>query len=181
MTDDLIIRQILKGDYTVLDAIYKEYREEFCTWICKKYGGSQEMALDVYQDAIIVLFQNIKEEKLSELTSSIKTYLFSIGRFKFISELRKKKTVLTKDGELEIAGPGLDIEDDRILKEERLTQIENALEQLGEHCRELLKLYYYKQLSMTDIMIQMDYKNTSTAKNQKYKCMQKLRKLMHLK
>ena len=181
MTDDRILEQILKGDYTILDTIYKEYREEFCTWICKKYDGNTQLALDVYQDAIIVLFQNVKEGKLTDLTSSIKTYLFSIGKFKYLAELRKKKPVLAKDGVLEVVATEYDIEDERQVKEDRLIQIENAMNKLGEHCKELLKLFYYKQLSMEEIMIQLDYKNVNTAKNQKYKCMQKLKKLMKLK
>ena len=41
-----------------------------------------------------------------------------------------------------------------------------------------LEAYYYKKSSMQQICLSMGYKNADTAKNLKYKCLQRLKKMM---
>ena len=62
-------------------------------------------------------------------------------------------------------------------KEEDLQMVERCLHLLGDPCKTLLELYYYKRLSMAEITEAMEYKNVDTTKNLKYKCIKRLRKL----
>jgi predicted DNA-binding protein YlxM (UPF0122 family) len=52
-----------------------------------------------------------------------------------------------------------------------------ALNQLGEPCRTLLEDYYFQDLSMQLITEKFGYTNADNAKNQKYKCLMRLKKL----
>jgi RNA polymerase sigma factor (sigma-70 family) len=54
--------------------------------------------------------------------------------------------------------------------------IEQALEKLGEPCKTILTDYYFRKLSMQDIAEKMNYTNADNAKNQKYKCFNRLKK-----
>ncbi len=56
-------------------------------------------------------------------------------------------------------------------KESNLELVSACFDKLGDPCHQLLDLYYYKKKSMDEIAERLDYKNTDTAKNQKYKCM----------
>ena len=53
----------------------------------------------------------------------------------------------------------------------------NALSKLGQPCQRLIELFYYEKKSIPEITLAMNYKNPETAKNQKCKCMARLRKL----
>ena len=62
-------------------------------------------------------------------------------------------------------------------KEMDLNLAEQCLEKLGDPCKSMLELYYYNKMSMEEITITLNYKNANTAKNLKYKCMNRLKRL----
>jgi len=69
-------------------------------------------------------------------------------------------------------------EDDFLVEENNLELISQCFNRLGDPCRSLLDLFYYKKKSMEEIAVELNYKNAETAKNQKYKCMERLRKMV---
>lgn len=62
-------------------------------------------------------------------------------------------------------------------EEKRFEKLGSAIDMLGEPCRSLLKDFYYQDLSMTEIAEKFGYTNADNAKTQKYKCLQRLKKL----
>ena len=52
-----------------------------------------------------------------------------------------------------------------------------SLSQLGEPCRAILEDYYMHNASMQEISLKFGYTNADNAKTQKYKCLQRLKKL----
>src|SRR5690606_6715764 len=61
-------------------------------------------------------------------------------------------------------------------EERNYIKMEDALKKLGEPCATLLKDFYLEDLSMAEIAEKFGYTNTDNAKNQKYKCLQRLKK-----
>lgn len=176
MEDIALIESIRKGDQQALSKLYEEHRKDFSLWLIKHYGSAMDDALEVYQETIIAFYENVVSGKLSELSSSIKTYLFSIGKNKYLSMTRKSGRNVNSDAHLQmVTDDGSELEEKKV-KEDMLTLVEASFKKLSEHCRKLLKFFYYDRLSMEDIMDKLKYKNANTAKNQKYKCMQQLRK-----
>jgi len=55
--------------------------------------------------------------------------------------------------------------------------MERALNSLGEPCKSLLEAYYLKKKGMNEIALMFGYTNADNAKNQKYKCLMRLKKL----
>ncbi len=156
-----------------LTRIYQEYRTEFIAWAMKTYGCSADEAKDSYQNAIIIVYENVVNGKLTELNSSAKTYLFAVGKNK-IRELKRQEH---KKDTLDLV-PDLPIEEElEAFDAEALELAQKSLEQLGEPCKSLLQEFYYHKSTMTQIMEKLGYKNEDTAKNQKYKCLVRLRKI----
>jgi DNA-directed RNA polymerase specialized sigma24 family protein len=69
-------------------------------------------------------------------------------------------------------------ERDQLIEENNLNLISRCFDQLGDPCHTLLDLFYYQKKSMEEITVELNYKNTDSAKNQKYKCIERLRKLV---
>ena len=146
-----------------------EFSADFIQWLCGRLGCEQEMAKDIYQQSILIFYENIQSGKLTHLTSQVKTYLYSIGRNKYYEALREQgrnQKIQAEDMEREP------------IPEAMLQHIEVCLERLGEPCRALLMQYYYHQRSMEELVSMFDYKNVDSAKNQKYKCLERLRKMV---
>ena len=72
-----IIKLIKSGDQLVLKKIYDDNREAFIKF-SRKYNIESYDAIDIYQDAIIVFYENIVNGKITDLSSKISTYLFAI-------------------------------------------------------------------------------------------------------
>jgi RNA polymerase sigma factor (sigma-70 family) len=171
---DIIIK-IRQGDEKPLFEIYKLYRNEFIRWGIKTYKSTEEQAKDSFQEAMISLHQNIISGKLIELDTSLKTYLFQIGKFKLLN-LQKKENRITTYNEVVHVINGNELndfmeEEDKIYNQE---QISKAISKLPNDCQKLLKLHYFDEFDMESIARELNYKNADTAKSKKSVCMKKL-------
>ena len=176
MTQDEIISKIKNGGQAELGIIYETYRDEFLHWVRKEYNCSTDDSQDIYQLTILVFYDNIKRGKLEHLVSSVKTYLFGVGKNLVMESRRKSKRNSPLDQERWLNEYLMD-EPDNAPTDQMLGAARKALVKLGEPCRQLIEMFYYGKKSMEEITQELNYKNAETAKNQKCKCMKRLRKL----
>jgi RNA polymerase sigma-70 factor (ECF subfamily) len=176
MTQNEIIQKIKDGGQAELGLVYETYRKEFLHWLVKDYHCSSDDSQDIYQLTILVFHDNIKNGKLENLVSSVKTYLFGIGKNIAMDFGRKAKRNSPIDKERWLTDYLMD-ESDNAPTDQMFDYARKALENLGEPCRQLIKLFYYGKKTMEEITSVLNYKNAETAKNQKCKCMKRLRKL----
>lgn len=143
--------------------------------VCSNSGTEQE-ARDIYQDAVIAFYEKVQQPDFV-LTCKIKTYLYAVSRRLWLKQLSEKKRYL---GKIEENEKFLEIEEEMISiakREEEFEKMAKALELLGEPCRSILEDFYFNDQSMENIRDKFGYTNTDNAKNQKYKCLQRLKKL----
>ena len=172
------LEKIRNGDKTQIEAIYNNHRSEFIAWIVKLYHCSSEDACEVYHYAVITFYENVMSNKLTVLDCSVKTYLFAIGRKKYLERLKSQKKFEHNNHEHVLVNLPEVEKTDALIKEQKLECVERSLEKLGEPGRTILELYYYHGKSMEDIAQLLQYKNSATAKNLKYKCLNRLRRIV---
>jgi RNA polymerase sigma factor (sigma-70 family) len=141
-------------------------------------NGTTDQAKDVFQEAFIAVWRNIQLDRFQpQNESALDGYLFRIARNKWLDYLRSGhyKNVVPMDA---IVIP--DIEADLIPKEENdhLALIKKHFVDLGENCKKILTMYYYKNDSLRKIADEMGW-TEPTAKNNKYRCIQRLRELVN--
>ena len=175
-TDNDFMVGLLNGNNDVLSALYKKYYNIVLKFILYN-SGTSAAAQDVYQETIIVLFESVKKPGF-ELKCQLQTYIFSIAKRLWLKELKKNgKTFLFKESE---ENNLVDVSEDLKEFDEKEAEIEkmnNSLIDLGEPCSELIKDFYINKLSMEQIAEKFGYTNADNAKTQKYKCLQRLKKL----
>lgn len=155
---------------------YKLHRDEFVIWSAKQFGATKEQAQDAFQDALLDFNENVVSGKLVELTSSLKTYIFQLGKFKIINILKKESKMTYHDNLQMIKGKEFDDFMEEEKSEYNQEQISEAINKLPDDCQKVLKLHYFKEYDMDSIAREMDYKNSDTAKSKKSICMKKLLK-----
>lgn len=168
--------KIGNGDDT-LKEIYNKYQNEFIMWAMRRHSCTMEEAKDVFQQAMIIFYENVVHGKITELTVQVKTYLFSIGKNKILETFRQRsKTHIPVEDSIEV---GMEMFGDEIDEEyeEKLKMVEKGLSKLGDPCKNILEFYYYHKKSMNEISKIMDYKSGGTVKNLKYKCLQRLKQI----
>ena len=160
-TDNQLLKALAAGDREVTGELYRRNYPIVKGWIVKS-GGSEADCADIFQEALVVLFSKVQDEEFT-LTSSI-------GR---------NPSILWEDtNTLEDLHTGHD--DDIKIHHERevhYQQLNLALDQIGEPCRSLLMAYYHEDKNMQEISASFGYTNAENAKNQKYKCLNRLKKL----
>jgi len=174
-TDQQFLQGLREGDSEVLSALYKRYYNIVLKLVVNNSGSSDEAA-DIYQESIIVLFEN-SEKPGFELKCQLQTYLYSVAKRLWLKQLKRKgRTYLMKEEEESYI---VDVTEDLSLhqkKELDFERIEKSLVELGEPCAGLIRDFYVLQLSMEEIADKFGYTNSDNAKNQKYKCLQRLKK-----
>lgn len=175
-TDNDFMVGLLNGNNDVLSALYKKYYNLVLKFILYN-SGTSAAAQDVYQETIIVLYESVKKPGF-ELKCQLQTYIFSIAKRLWLKELKKNgKTFLFKESE---ENNLVDVSEDLKEFDEKEAEIEkmnNSLIDLGEPCSELIKDFYINKLSMEEIAEKFGYTNADNAKTQKYKCLQRLKKI----
>ena len=58
MNDQETFQRIRLGDQNALAEVYKVNRESIINWITHKHSCSLEEAKDIYQDAIVIFYNN---------------------------------------------------------------------------------------------------------------------------
>ena len=138
-------------------------------------NGSSEDAKDIFQEAMIVLYEKVQTGSF-ELNCQIKTFVYSVSRRLWLKRLLQQNRVTLSDGHEEVVSVDEEVEDHEKRNAE-FSMMEKAMSGLGEPCKSLLEAFYMQKRSMVEIAATFGYTNAENAKNQKYKCLMRLKKL----
>jgi len=174
-TDLEFIEGLRHNKDVVLRALYKKYYNLVLKYVVNN-SGSSEAAADIYQETIIVLYENVQKPAF-ELNCQLQTFIFSIAKRLWLKQLRNSGHTLRfrEDEEEEIVDVSEELSE-HLKKESDLEKMNASMENLGEPCKTLLKDFYVYKLSMEEISEKFGYTNADNAKTQKYKCLQRLKR-----
>lgn len=174
-TDREVVLGILNDSEDTLNKLYTGYFPMVLQFILNNNGDDDD-AKDVYQEGIIVLYNKIKGGNF-ELSSKLKTYIYSVCRRIWLKKLSQESRKSNNISDFEdIMAVEVDLEQHEE-KDQQFDKMNDALLHLGEPCKTIIQDFYINSLSMQDICEKFGYTNTDNAKTQKYKCLQRLKKL----
>lgn len=163
-------QRMRENDKTALDFIYREYKDEFINYALR-FNLSLDDLEDIFQDSIIAMYQSFVIKQTVLKSSGIKTYLYGIGKNMIYNRFKIEfKTKAIEDTILEA-------EEQVVFKEKTNEELLLAkyFQRLGEGCKEIINLYYYRGLTIKEIVEQTDYKDENTIKSHKSRCLKTLR------
>ncbi len=174
-----LVDAIKTNNQVVLKQLYLNNYKKIELYILKN-NGSMPQAKDTYQEAFIAVWKNIKEDKFVPTNeTAVQGYLYTIAKNKWLDVLKSskfKKTVSYANKGIEETFSETIESEDLHEEDDKLQCTMNAFNQLGEACKELLKLFYFSKKSLRYIAQELAIEEAS-AKNKKYRCIQKLREL----
>ena len=161
-----------------LKEVYKKYRNELFLWEVRQHSCTMDEAKDVFQQTMIIFYENIIYKRLTDIKTQVKTYLFGIGKNKIHELVRDKSKQNSQFNDQIYVTADYYYQDADDSYEDQLNLVETCLDQLGDPCRRILAQYYYQKKTMLQISESLGYKNSETVKNLKYKCLQRLRQIV---
>ncbi len=163
----------LANDDKALEALYTANFYKTEAFVLAN-SGTVEEAKDIYQEAFIAAWQNVKAGRyVPQNGSSLEAYLFQIAKYKWFDHLKAVKKMHT-----------VPVEDNSFIEaayndeeEKYIEKVQEHFKNLGEPCRQVLSLFYFMKQSMAKIASTFSW-TEATAKNNKYRCLERLRNMV---
>lgn len=174
-SDNDLIVGIRNGAKDVLDQIYVAYFPMVLQMVLAN-NGNEDDAKDIFQESVIVLYNKVIEGEF-ELNAKLKTFIYAVCRRLWLKKLNHQSRFSNNFAAVpDLEENVFDLEEHEA-QNQQFKLMQEALEQLGEPCKTIIEQFYLHSKSMQDICEQFGYTNTDNAKTQKYKCLQRLKKL----
>jgi len=164
-----------------LDAAIKSvYRDHFGSMagLVKNNNGSQQDAEDIFQEVVVNFIELVQKDKFRG-ESSVKTFLFSMTKNTWLNELKKRGRSDARELKYEKMKDKEEMDVSHLIAErEAKKQVMDIVSQLGDTCKKILVMFYYENLSMNEILANLEYENEQVVRNKKYKCLKQLEQMI---
>jgi RNA polymerase sigma factor (sigma-70 family) len=173
---DQIIEQFIRNDEKVLEQTYAHNFKLVRGYVMKN-NGTEADAKDIFQEAMLVAWLNLKEGKFVVKNEfSLSAYIYKISKYKWLDKLKSKRVKSTQRiGEMDYE----DVEgemSDFAETEKRLKYLTGLYSRLDQKCKAVLNQFYYQKKNLEEIAEDLNY-DLGSIRTIKYRCMQKLRKM----
>lgn len=172
-SEEALLTALKKNDNEALKYIYKSYWPMISQFIIRN-SGTRDDAEELYQEGIIALYEKVKANDFV-LKCSLKTFIYSICRNKWLYKLRSRKPLLDIEQHIEVLREDADQDENAEFPND--TEIRQAISSLGDPCHSLLIGFYYHKLSLEELRQQLNYASMGVAKQQKFRCIERLKKM----
>jgi RNA polymerase sigma factor (sigma-70 family) len=161
---ELLKRGQLEKAFVKLYKLFPKVRS-----ILKKYGATKDHSHDIFQDALVVLYQKLQQVDFT-IKISMESYLVNTCKYMLLKSQRTKESFT----EIEQIADHSDL-DTILADDKKMETAEAAFQQLGEKCKKILLSFYFGKKSMVEIARQFSFSSEHVAKTQKYKCLESAR------
>lgn len=174
-TDETLLAAIQNGGQARENALRHLYllpglRETIIRFVLDN-GGNRSDAQDVFQEALVLFDRNLREGRF-EGKSALATYFVAIAKWRWVT-LRRQQGRYTELSPAQYDGE-VDSPEAETLRIEHRELLAEAMAQIGERCRDLLRLYQL-EYSMEEIAGKMGYSGADVAKKEAFRCRMRLR------
>lgn len=173
--EDLLLKGLAQNNKEAIETIYKQNYGSIQHFILNNNGTADD-AKDIFQEAMIVLYEKVNSDNFV-LTAQIKTYVYSVCRRLWLKRLQQTQRIGYSVEGLEEMVPVEEELEEHEKRSQDFHLMEKALGAMGEPCKSLLQAFYFENRNMQEIAERFGYTNADNAKNQKYKCLMRLKKL----
>ena len=171
-----------------LNRFLADERGKVLAYLRKTFSVSDDDLNDIYQESSVALFLNIRDGKLSNLTSTLSTYFLRICINQTLKFMGKQKKVVPLFDDSRLTNKDAfrqdkidelyqlcteDEEAEKVARSEKLVQ--SIITSMPDTCKNVFQGYYWDNLTTTTIADMFGFANANSVKTQKYKCLQKFR------
>lgn len=160
-----------------IKAIYRSHFESLC-WYVMNNSGSRQDAEDIFQEVVVNFIDMVQKDKFRG-ESTIKTFLFSLNRYTWLNELKRRGRAMVREEKYERGQERVEMDTSHFIADrEGKSEVLRIVGELGETCRKILLLFYYENMSMKEILDVTDYETEQVVRNKKYKCLKQLEQMI---
>jgi RNA polymerase sigma factor (sigma-70 family) len=175
-TDAKVLDLIRKGDEEALVILYESNRRPVSEYVSRNRGTVDD-AEDMLQEALVVLWERVRSGRF-EYKARLSTFIYATVKNLWFQRLRKQGREQTGNLDPDHHPDFTPSVLESLIATERAEMVRDALQRIGEQCRKLLLLFYWEELPMEEIAVQLGFANADTAKAKKYQCKKELERIL---
>lgn len=168
-SNDYYIQGIAKNQLPVLNDIYADFGPTINNLV-KRNSGNDDDAQDVFQEALIVIFNKVSKNDLA-LTAAFGTYLYSVARLIWLKKLKNKSKIEVTFSDVE-EYTYVDQEEEGLDKSEKALLYHHYFKKISSECQKML-IHTFNRLTGEQIAKMMGY-SIEYVKRKRYKCKSQL-------
>lgn len=172
--DSRILSELRKESEKAYSTIYDAYYNMISRFVLRN-SGTAEDADDVFQDVMVVLVEKLRQDDFV-LTASLKTYVFAIAKniwFKKLRNAAHEVPMIDGSEHLFYEEVSMSIERESTYRDKLL----GYLNKITSHCSRLLRDMFFRNKTVDEIQLEYGYSSRHNTQNQKYKCIQQVRRV----
>lgn len=173
--DRFLLQRLKENGQEAYLLLYQLYCPDLPRYVLRN-SGNREDAEDLFQETLLVLLHKIRKTDFT-LNSKLKTFLYAINRNQWLKKIKSRDIPFSFEVFEQVDALTLDVID---IDVQQHHQPENLIQRLFEnitgHCVVLITRIFLKQHEHEALIKELGYKNSHTFQNQKYKCINQLRK-----
>jgi RNA polymerase sigma factor (sigma-70 family) len=177
LNDQVLIAAIRLRDRKAFKYLYENYTGTIKNFV-KNHGGQDVDAEEIEQNVIVQLYEKIVSGDFDlHAGTKLSTYMFAVGKNMWYQKSGRKKIFLSEDNFVE----HYEEQDFDLLldaQNENESFVIAALQNADQNCKEILTMYYYDNKSMREISEILGMITEENLRKRKYKCIQKLKKVL---
>lgn len=174
--------------HTELNRFIADEKGKVLSYLRKTFSVADDDLDDIYQESSTALFLNVRDGKLTNLTSSLSTYFLRICINQTLKFMGKQKRVIPLYDDSRLTNKDAfrpdkidelyqlcteDEEAEKVARSEKI--VKSIMESMPDTCKNVFQGYYWDNLTTTTIADMFGFANANSVKTQKYKCLQKFR------
>ena len=148
ISDQEVIEEILNGDKNQFRILIQRYEDKLFG-LCIRMLQNREKAEDVLQESFIEIYKNLAAYKFK---SSFSTWAYTITYRRICKEFRTgKKNIVLEEFDQILSNKGTADVHEEDLEYDNTEYLKQAIAALSPLEQSLLSMYYYDELSITEI------------------------------
>ncbi len=173
---DQLFTNLKKAKRSSYEALYTKNYHSVERFVLKN-NGTVDDAKDIFQDTMHVLLVKLRSDNF-ELAASIDTYIYGISKNLWLKRLRN----ISYSKEIELDNLPLNdfCKDINVSIENEKTffeKLKTVMGKLSAHCYHLLSAIFLENKGIIEIQKIFGYTTKHNAQNQKYKCIERAKKI----
>ncbi|UHO38724.1 sigma-70 family RNA polymerase sigma factor [Chryseobacterium capnotolerans] len=173
-TNSLAVDDFKKDSNIAFGVLYQQYFGYTKKFILKN-KGNQEDAEDIFQDAMLILYEKLHADNF-KIQTCLGNYLIGISKNLWLKRLRNRNFYVESpenyltDNYQEITSA---IENEKYYWEKLVGYVQS----ISLHCQNLIHDIFIENKSIEEIQDKYKYSSKHNAQNQKYKCVEQIKKI----
>ena len=179
-TDEELLETVRSGKNLTesIQFLYRNYFESL-NWFIMNNHGDKEDAENIFQEVVVSFLDAVRKGKYPA-DVSVKIFLFALNKHFWLAELKKRNKTLKQKIKYDKMENKTELDVSEFIKDSDVnSHLFGLIDQLDATCKKILHKFYFENLSMKELLLDLEYENEKVVRTKKFNCLKQIQQLIN--